>query len=971
MTRLSGAKANEMRYDHEKASFRVEYEASLGRRTTAKDDEMLSSPMIECEIRCDMDTWAHSLDIVVDPPPQTLSCLRRHRLSTEGGGLWLSMMHDAMFVDDDRLLAIIRRAPGKEKGLVMVNGAKITVDIEELSEQEIKALTKQKRVKPPRIPLDQPPVDGVIRRRRAEWDTDSGAAGGSDDTQGGYGRLGAWASAPQISSPLTRWLNYAVESATATTQQAVAAISPAGASGSMAVPSGSKLPMQYALEALAWVQETHSVFPSSGWEAVGDKGLPVLKKLAPEICPVIPVHKGFKVIERVSAEELAAIVTEPECRKKWDDRYSSVQVLEAYGGESRTSFVVSKAGFPWRDRGFHIASVIARAVTSPSASRRASSSSVVTEQSNGVKNAIFCVSASFSPDSVARFSPAKYNLYALPVGRVYVDAWVLETLDPYTKENYAIPSTRCTRLVAVDFAGAIPAAVNSMINAALPRAVLAVEAFVKGFVSQPLTRLPAPGLVITDKKMDEHLATVAWKLKKKDENRLLVDTRYNAEGRVYSAVILVTIPKSPTSPPPPLKRLDGSPVDQLTPRPGRPNLGASPSFHFVEPSPELVQQHEVPTTLHEDIIPRSLTVRNGSPSSDPSSPSPVTPSIRHRSMSSSAPLDVTTPGSYIRGRTLSSAFTSRGEMKPCRDLIVAELVIESKLYPEGYDVVLKSRMRSGWRVGGAKEDCMPLRRSKAEESSRTASDTTLAEDEPLDVLPLAHTIHTMPSSALHSSGLYEGENPSRHLLRLSLPTAQYQVATVRDPLTGELQTPPPAPSWLTGMKEGGAVVFVEVRPRKDVPSAGGSVKEKRLKVRVDGTEVKVVGEKESLTSLGREELLDDRVLKMGVLLRYDLFRTSTSVSRAQYCIYRMPSDAEPLPDDLKIPVALADDLLVPVSASTTTHDPTSAQSVEDKDISEASDKALNTASILFLASCESPILTAELLITRHLISNLP
>lgn len=869
VTRLSGAKANEMRYDHEKGSFKVEYEASLSRRTTGTDDEALSSPMIECEIRCDMDAWAHSLDIIVDPPPQTLSCLRRHRLSTEGGGLWLSLMHDAMFVDDDRLLAIVRRAPGKEKGLVMVNGAKIVIDVEELSEQEIKALTKQKRVKPPRIPLDQPPVDGVIRRRKAEWDADSGAAGSSDDTQKGYGGLGAWASAPQISSPLTRWLNYAVESATATTQQAVAAISPAGASGTMAVPPASKLPMQYALEALAWVQETHSVFSSSGWEAVGDKGLPVLKKLAPEICPVIPVHKGFKVIERVSAEELAAIVTEPECRKKWDDRYSSVQVLEAYGGESRTSFVVSKAGFPWRERGFYVASVMARAVTAPSTSRRTSSSSEVAEQSNGVKNAIFCVSASFSPDSVARFSQAKYNPYTLPVGRVYVDAWVLETLDPYTKENYAIPSTRCARLVAVDFAGAIPAAVNSMINAALPRSVLAVEALVKGFVSHPLTRLPAPGLVITDKKTDEHLATVAWKLRKKDENRLLVDTKFDAEGRVYSAVILVTTPKSPTSPPPPLKRIDGSPVDHPTPRPGRPNFGASPSSHFVEPSAELVQQHEVPATSNEDMIPRSLTgIRNGGPSSNPSSPSPLAPSFHQRSMSSSAPPDVTTPGSYIRGRTLSSAFTSRGEMKPARDLIVAELVIESKLYPEGYDVVLKSRMR---RVGGgAKEDCMPLRRSQA------------GEDEPLDVLPLAHTIHTMPSSALHSSGLYEGENPSRHLLRLSLPTAQYQIMTVRDPLTGELQAPPPAPSWLTGMKEGGAVVFVEVRPRMDVPSADG--KGKRVKVRVDGTEVKVVGEKESLTSLGREELLDDRVSKMGVLARYGLFSVnfnSDSILRLQ------------------------------------------------------------------------------------------
>ena len=86
-----------------------------------------------------------------------------------------------------------------------------------------------------------------------------------------------------------------------------------------------------------------------------------------------------------------------------------------------------------------------------------------------------------------------------------------------------------------------------------------------------------------------------------------------------------------------IEEVDGIPVDQLTPRPGRPNLGARPPFHSVEPSPELVQQHEVPAISHEDMILRSLTVRNGN-SSDPSSPSPVVPSIRQRSRSSLASL---------------------------------------------------------------------------------------------------------------------------------------------------------------------------------------------------------------------------------------------------------------------------------------------------------------------------------------------
>lgn len=52
-----------------------------------------------------------------------------------------------------------------------------------------------------------------------------------------------------------------------------------------------------------------------------------------------------------------------------------------------------------------------------------------------------CVSASFCSNSAKDFSSAKYNYYGLPVGHVYVDAWVMESLDPYAKDSYAILSS--------------------------------------------------------------------------------------------------------------------------------------------------------------------------------------------------------------------------------------------------------------------------------------------------------------------------------------------------------------------------------------------------------------------------------------------------------------------------------------------------------------------------------------------------
>ena len=54
-------------------------------------------------------------------------------------------------------------ASARDKGVVMVNGTRVLVDTEELAEEDIRALSKRKRVKPLRIPLDQPPVVGVIR----------------------------------------------------------------------------------------------------------------------------------------------------------------------------------------------------------------------------------------------------------------------------------------------------------------------------------------------------------------------------------------------------------------------------------------------------------------------------------------------------------------------------------------------------------------------------------------------------------------------------------------------------------------------------------------------------------------------------------------------------------------------------------------------------------------------------------------
>ena len=127
-------------------------------------------------------------------------------------------------------------------------------------------------------------------------------------------------------------------------------------------------------------------------------------------------------------------------------------------------------------------------------------------------------------------------------------------------------------------------------------------------------------------------------------------------------------------------------------------------------------------------------------------------------------------------------------------------------------------------------------------------------------MPISTAVFTMPPSPLLSSGL-NTDRPPCHLLRLTLPTAQYQTSTIQDPLTGEMRSAPPKPQWVVDLEDERAVIDVEIRP------AAAEKQGKLDAVVVDGAVVAVLSEKESLTSLGREELLDGRTAKMDLLAR--------------------------------------------------------------------------------------------------------
>jgi len=684
--------------------------------------------------------------------------------------------------------------------------------------------------------------------------------------------------------------------------------------------------MEYALNALRYLQALHSqsgtntttgststASTQDGWALISEKGFPLHRKVSPEISATLPVYKGGRVIEGVSAEEIAAVVTSYDARKRWDERFVEAHVLEAFAGAggAHTAFTVSKASFPFRDRGFYLASILARGACEGSreggspitnnATATAPNSSPLSSSSDGRSLPLFYVSASFPQEFARTFTETMYNPNNLPIGRMFIDGWILETLDPYTTENYAIPSTRCTRVVAADYAGSLPAAVNAVTNTTLVKTLLSVEAYVKSIASLPFTRLPAAGVLFVnnndnnkrsvddnEKDHDESTSsTNTWTLKRRDESRVLVQTRWTPDDRVYRGVLLVTVPAesvpvAASSSSPPVTPNVSSRLDQQTKEvvvvPASGLVGDGSASGGVAPPPSTSPPTSVPvssspesTTNGSSSSSSTLTVR---PHSRSVSSATVTPNtVRRRVTSAALVAGGRSPSSERSLRASSSAFTVRGEVRQAVDLLIAEVVVDSKLYPEGYQVHLRSRPHDTNKP-------IPLLLTTA--ATATAATTALpaatgdgdvaataAELEPTEVpfLPLTHTVHTLPSSPLHSSGLAV-DHPPRHLLRLILPTAQTQISTLLDPLTGETRAPPPKPQWMLDLCEKGAVIEVEIRPATQSLAVGsGKTKGGGATVTIDGVIVEVEGEKESLTSLGREELQDDRVAWMAVLSR--------------------------------------------------------------------------------------------------------
>jgi hypothetical protein len=720
-TRLGGAKALSSRYDVEKETFRYEYQSADARRSTSSStatafplpvavrnpdgsgsesaslkslDARRLMSTIDCEIRCDADKWSNNFAIVVDPPQISISALRRHRLSTAGGGLWLTIEHDPLALGSEKVVVTVKRGPSAPgaRTIVTCNGHKVKIDYEEMSETDAHLLQKQRRSRPTRAPLDQPPALGTLRKRQSTMDIT--ATTPMPETP----KVPALTSPyTRLAMPLARWYSVAAESTRA------ALIPMTAPSPALVAGSG---PIDAVVRSLAQLARMHADRDGEstdpfGWQPVSERdGLKIEKKLVQHVSESFPVYRAGRILEGFTAEEVSAVVS--SLRK--DEHYEKTQRLESYGHGLSTSQVSAFTTFPFRSRNMLVATVVARAPDGPPPSPSIHPSTSL--------STIFHASTSSFDTSSTGFDPAKYNPLILPNGNIVLEGWILETIDPYSHEQYAIPSTRCMYVGAADYSGNIPLSVNNMLNASLPRSILAVESILKS--KGPPCRAQTPNMSIM---MPDAAASGPWGLEGSDGDKAGVDERIEEDD--YSLTVVVS--------------------------PSQLNLGDR---------------------------------RDGS----------LMPGLRHNDSRTSITSNRSTVidlGEDIR----------RGR----RDLVVCEVHVGHAMVKSGAEISIRGI-------------ALPVALHASDTMSRQ-SDSIMSYNLPpqqLD-LPFSVSVIALAPSVLQSASL-DPASSARHLLRVSLPTSEYE-APITDPLTGK-SAPAPRPRWYLDLLNDGAVVQLKMKTRK-------------------------------------------------------------------------------------------------------------------------------------------------------------
>ncbi|TIA88712.1 hypothetical protein E3P81_03346 [Wallemia ichthyophaga] len=544
LTDITNARTLMSHYDHEKANYKLEYEMILPFDTLVpvQSEEELhpnrsKEPFtITCLLRCDLDRWANSIDIIIDPPATNVECIKRHRLSARGGGLWIAIKHQIDpsneqydIMDSKLAVNILRSKKDKDRGSVYVNGMKETINNEEMSEESIAKLKAMKRHPPACVPLDTlaerhlevndiDPVEGWLDLEK-KVDVKLSSSSSSVPASASNSTSASTSVAP-MNIPNSASADKEVASRYTSKMGSIPEAPSIKEDSSILSQNFNqdatkhKEPMRRALDSLSWTRRIHedlntnthttssalkntltsqkqqlygSSVSTSGsiasnnsntdllstdgskntnWNVIFEKDdLTIKRKIFHALSNDVPVQVGQRVFEGWSVNEVASAIHSSYISKSfkdgknWDnERIAHNDVLEVYASGSFSSHLTLKTTFPFKDRAFF--------------------TSTITSNINGK---CYITSASIDPSLLSshNFNGESLNSGKLPYGRVLIDSWVLEEIDPYSTEKLLIPSTTVNHYVAVDYRGNVPSTVNNLCNTLSVKVLNNLDQFLK------------------------------------------------------------------------------------------------------------------------------------------------------------------------------------------------------------------------------------------------------------------------------------------------------------------------------------------------------------------------------------------------------------------------------------------------------------------------------------------------------------
>ncbi|TIC53827.1 hypothetical protein E3Q05_02310 [Wallemia mellicola] len=725
LTDITNGRALTSHYDHDKANYKLEYEMILPFDTLVpvQSQEELhpnrtkETFTITCLLRCDLDIWANSIDVIIDPPATDVDCIRRHRLSAKGGGVWITIKHkvdpsnEQYDIFDSKLAVnILKSKKEKDRGNVYVNGIKVPVEVEEISEEAVTKLKAMKRHPPSRVPLDTlaekqlevneiDPVEGwsTLEKKTDESASEAASTTTSKDIPTKYtSKLGNVAETP-VQSPSSFKEKSSIHSqsldqdATTTTKH--------------------KEPMRRALDSLSWTRRIHDDLNNStvttssalkstlssqkqqlygssvsttgsiasnssntdlvsaesskntNWNVIYEKDdLTIKRKLFHALSNDIPVQVGQRIIEGWSVNEVASAIQSSFLNKStrdsktWDnERIVNNLPLEMYTSGSFSSYLTLRTTFPFKDRAFF--------------------TSTISSNINGKR---YITSASIDPSLLAahNFNESRLNKSRLPYGKILIDSWVLEEVDPYSTEKLLIPSTNVSHYVAVDYCGNVPSTVNNLCNTLSVKVLNNLDSYLtnNGPPISLLKPIPTFSLNKNSEIPDEvslREGELSWVIDKpkKGEVSVVLSNKYDGQHNIeFGHGLLSTeeidrqagmhklADKEDT--------IDDIEIDQLSP--------TLPERSF-EQQQQQQSRNVTPSNLAKRASSMSLKVPTGS-------------NTQMRSISGAST-------STIRRSDFRNNFDNLLQaLRFGRDYILAELVVDLQLYTGGISVDVQSRV---------------------------------------------------------------------------------------------------------------------------------------------------------------------------------------------------------------------------------------------------------------------------------------